>query len=137
MEKTEERYAALGKIYTLRSSVQLATSAEQSRNLLYAVRAGNYHLLHDDQQSLIGYVTWAAINRDGWRMLQCQQPPRYLSEWSEGRVMLPMDVVVLPEWRTALQRLLRPVCRRMPQLAAWRAGQQPRLYRVLRRGNHD
>ncbi|GEM_PF-4778946 len=137
MENSEERYAVLGKMYALRTTVQLETSAEQSRNLLFAVRAGNYHLLHDDQESLIGYVTWAAINRDGWRMLQRQQPPRYLSEWREGLVLLPMDVVVLPEWRAGLQKLLRPICRRMPQLAAWRHGQQPRLYRVMRRGNHD
>lgn len=137
MIDVDASFAVLGKLHVLRATLELSTSSEQGRNLMFAVRCGNYKLLYDDKQNLIGYVIWAAINRDGWRMLQRQQPPKYLSEWSEGIVMLPLDIVVLYEWRAALQTLLRPVCRQLPQLAVWRKGRQPRLYRTSPRRTHD
>ncbi|NIF20355.1 hypothetical protein [Candidatus Pantoea multigeneris] len=102
-------HARIGKIHLMRMVAGLDSSLIVQKWAYFSASADKVSFLQTPQGATVGYVLWASVNRDTWRQLKnTGRLPVYRHEWSEGKLSLILDVVVIPEWRGSLNlQLLR------------------------------
>lgn len=100
----------LSALLAVRGELQLDTPHATLQALRNCAQFGTFEVLHNELGRNNGYVAWADINKESWRVL-CQrgQPPSHMFEWNEGRLLLLLDIALARgqrhQLRASLERL--------------------------------
>lgn len=87
----------LQEALSIRGVYCFPVSCYQLNNFLKSDVVNTTYIIRDKAGVPIGYVVYALVSKDGLNfVVRRNAPPKYSYEWSEGRILLIVDVCFLP-----------------------------------------
>lgn len=117
MNSRAEVPKSLRAALSIRSRSPKPISSDEVRNFLIGDKEETIYLIIDKAGQPIGYVIYALISKDCLNLIRRNlTTPKYAYEWSEGKIVLIVDICFLPHRSVEASSRLRTYLKRFKLL---------------------